>query len=62
MDVMVYCCASLGILMMGIPGAKRQFFFLQSRYIVSISPNHTRYPRYLRTPGILDIVAGMTSI
>ena len=59
MDVMVYCCASLGILMMGIPGAKRQFLSppvsVYCQYLPG--PHHTRYPGYRRTPGILGITS-----
>ena len=43
-------------------GRKGNFCFFHSGYIVSISPHHTRYPGYLRTPGILGIVAGITGI
>lgn len=52
----------LGYWWWGYRGRKGNFCFLHSRYIVSISPNHTGYPRYLRTPGILGIVAGITGI
>ena len=48
MDVMVYCCASLGILMMGIPGAKRQLYS-SILGILSVSP--------LTIPGIPAISA-----